>query len=312
MLIYPYSSIHPLMAPLTSDHLTMPTNHDNDNDDSVFHFDPYPNSSSTEVCFTEHDNVSDLAEYLSPHGGHIVTTAKGKQVTRPLSIQPTRSIDTDFDTVFSAGSPAESSNLSPLASPSSSHLSISPLNFACPVNDDLNQTHHLYPQLYHCLANGKGKEKEAPPFLTSPVFNLAGLDHESLEHSVWSPLTSSTPGPSNHSSPLYPTAPLGTPTSSQTHSTPVSAAQQSQDDLFTSKSMPSRRHSLSNLSAKSQIMFKGKVKWSAPRFQPNFSRAFSFKKRDTNKAQAGPATDLPDPIVAAFGALFPCSERYQG
>lgn len=297
------------MAPLTSEHPTMTTTRDNDNDDSVFHFDPYSSLSPPEVCFAEHGSASDLAEYLS-HGGHIVTSGKGKEVTRPLPIQPMCSNDTDFDSVFSAGSPAESSNLSPLASSPSSQLSISPLNFA-PERNSETESRDLYLQLYHGLDNGKGKEREAPPSLTSPIFNLAGLDHESLEHSVWSPLTSSTSGPSNHSSPLYHTTLLGTPSSRLTHSAPIST-QHSQHDLFPSKHMPSRRHSASNLSTKSQSMLKAKLKWSVPRLQHNLSRAFSFKKRDAAKAQTGPITDLPDPIVAVLGVLFPCFKRFQG
>jgi hypothetical protein len=291
------------MAPLTSEHSTMTTTRDNDNDDSVFHFDPYSTLSSPEVCFAEHGNVSDLAEYLS-HGGHIVTAGKGKEVTRPLPIQPMRSNDTDFDSDYSAGSPAESSSLSPLASSPSSQLSISPHLFAYPVNkerDPETETRDLY--LYG-LDNGKGKEKEGPSLLTSPVFNLAGLDHESLEYSVWSPLTLSTAGPSTHSSPLYPVAPLNTPTSIQSHSAPTSTSEGRPHDLFTSKRMPSRRHSLSNL--------RGKVKWSVPRLQHNISRVFSFKKRDAAKAQTGPVIDLPDPTVPAFGVLFPCFKRLQG
>ena len=290
------------MAPLTSEHSTMTTTRDNDNDDSIFHFDPYSSLSSPELCFTEHGNIPDLAEYLS----HGVTAGKGKEVTRPLPIQPIRSNDTNFDSVFSAGSPAESSNLSPLTSSPSSQLSISPLNFA-PERNSETESRDLFLQLYHSLDDGKGKEREAPPLLTSPVFNLAGLDHESLEHAVWSSLTSSTSGPSNHCSPLYPTTLLDTPL---THSAPIST-QHSQQDLLTSKHMPSRRHSASNLSTKSQSIFRAKLKWSVPRLQHNISRAFSSKKRDAAKAR-GPVTDLPDPIVAVFGVLFPCYKRFQG
>ena len=310
----------------------MTTNHHDDNDDSVFQFDlcncPAPSLIPARICAVQDFDVSNPPGYMSPHddtenkkemclSGSI---DKGKGVTRPLLIPPVRSNNTVIDSVSSLGSPAAESSHSPLVSSPLSQLSISPFNCSSPVPSDRNteaETYALYPQIWHPQLNynlddGKGKEKESPSFLTSPVFNL---DHASLEHLVWSSPTSSTPGPSNHSSPLNPTFSLNPP-DSQEHITSFSPASSTshhtQDDLFALKRMPSRRRSLSNLSLSTKPL-KVKVKWNAPRIQHNISRVL-FKKRDIVKVQSetGPKTDLTDSTVSVFGSLsFPCFKGIQ-
>ncbi|KAF8625193.1 hypothetical protein AX15_005498 [Amanita polypyramis BW_CC] len=292
-----------------------------DNDVSIFQFDSCS-------CPRQDHSVSDLSGSMSPHNDYFVaggvdnqvvhlsgSADKGKGVTRPLPIPPLHSnnTNTDIHSISSLGSSAAESSHSPLATPPLSPLFISP--FSCISNGPNTEAEicELYPQtqhpqLHYNFDDGKGKEKEPPSFLTSPVFNLTDLDHTSLEHSVWSSPTSSTPGPFNHSSPSSPTSLLNTP-GSQEHPTSLSPASSSphhnRNDLFPLKRMPSRRRSLSNLSlppTKSQCLPKIKVKWNTPRIQHNISRAFLFKKRDVVKlrSEVQPKTELSDSITSVF------------
>ncbi|KAK2461468.1 hypothetical protein APHAL10511_005931 [Amanita phalloides] len=300
----------------------MSTPHDNDNDHSIFQFDPHtcldPSPTCAETHFALHDNVSDLSN--TPHRDHCLATEedthlagsadKGKDVSKPLPILPMHSNNSDIDSVSLAASSAESS-LSPLVNSLSSQLSVSPFNYNHLISQDRNPEEEMYARIYQSLDGGKGKEKETSSFLTHPVFNLAGPDYGSLTHSVWSPPSLPTSGPSNHNSPSYPTVSLTTPPSSQVYPTSISPAssssQHSQADLFASKRVPSRCHSLSNLGTPSRSMLKVKAKWNASRFQHSLSRTFPFKRRDLVKVQldTGPVTDSVVDVFDTFVPRYP-------
>ncbi|KAF8640819.1 hypothetical protein AX17_000468 [Amanita inopinata Kibby_2008] len=318
----------------------MSSSHDIDHDDSFSHFDPYEfltsSPSPAQDSAMQYANISDLSDPSSSHGHETLddheislssSASKGKGVTRPLPIRPKPPAANDAQGGSSPSSSGVVSVGHNTSSPSS-RISTSPFSYASPDTYDQPESiaYNLFPQFwepqlgYHSLEIGKGKERDMSCFLPSPIFNLTGLDHEDHEHSVWSPPSSPTAGPSNQCSPTCPNVPLRPSTASHDSTVPASpesstsasTSPRAQGDIFTLKRMPSRRRSLSNLSLRctehfdSLSMSRVKAKLNISRLQSNIARTLLFRKRNPAKEQGettrAPGADVTDPIVSVLGS----------
>ncbi|KAF5352703.1 hypothetical protein D9756_005857 [Leucocoprinus leucothites] len=224
--------------------------------------------------------------------------SKGKAANQPQPV-PIRPASTHHDFFDITASPAASSSLSSFHNPSSS---LDDVDLTTVDTDEMRFSFSSVPS--------KGKQKDVPPTLPPLSFSDMGFGNE---QSPWSSFGSvSPPGPSSYGSASSPVRDIASVTSAEEVAAPTSMEPSSVDGVFSGTStrhMPSRCHSLSNLSLRhtpslaSLTMSKIRVKLGPSTAQGNLARKLLMGKHGDTTPDSGASSETTSLAAGVAGPV---------